>query len=132
MATAKTSRIKDPAVNIESAIMAIREVLMEYFKGTSVLTVTTGGPYLDPIGYDDRGFQYERHERERKHVCMLMLGKVPLLRVEKCQDAVTFNSHLLQRSPQLRAVQKGVEKFLKTYLVGVEIKYNEGGVYATG
>jgi hypothetical protein len=118
-------------IAIESTIMAIREVLMEYFKGTCVQRMTDSQVFLAvPSTYAE--YQYQRIELQNKQPRNLMLSGFSLLEVSKLPDTVTLNVKVFDRSPQLREVYAGVKEFLDKYLVGVEVVFNERGViYAT-
>lgn len=123
MATAVSSIDED--VNL--TVMALREKLMEYFKGGCVESVV----YCDKIAvlnlenYQPRGdYQYQRRALIAKKPRLVMLSKVPLFSMAKVPDTVTFHEQVLNRSVELQQVYAGLGEFMQKYLPGVQVKVN--------
>lgn len=119
------------ASDLEATVMALRETLMEYFKGTCVEKMTRNSNVnLYPISERQRGLsRAERWRLSFKRPRILLLADVPLATVGQEPDTITIHTAVMGRSPQLKKVRKELEKFLKTYLPGVEIKEMEGSVF---
>lgn len=114
--------------SILATTMAIREQLMEYFKGTCVERFTDGSNvFLRELGGSSR-YQYQRENTMRTRPCELMLGDLPLLKVQKMPDKVIFYEKILTRSPQLQAVYQELQTFLDKYLGAIEVEKDQRGV----
>lgn len=112
-------------LGIETTTMAIRELLMEYFKGTCVERFTEGTRVEMVSAPGDNRYQYQRVEYQQKRPRLITIGGLPIIRVERAPDAVQFKAKVLKRSPQLRAVYKGIGEFFDNYLSGVKITHDE-------
>lgn len=121
--------LKSVDIGLESTIMAIREELMNYFKGSCVERFTTNrNVKLNGLSNYVR-FDYQRRECDRmQQVKILSVGSLPLMRVSKSPFKVTFHTAVLNRSPQLRAVRQGVEDFLDEFLPSVEKEEHDAHV----
>lgn len=109
---------------VDIAIMAVREELMEYFKGDCVERFTERGAvrirgkqYYDPI----RAYWYERRERELASAGTLEINGTKIAEVSKEPAQLLFVTQTMKRSPQLRSLRKNIEKFMRDYLPVVEI-----------
>lgn len=111
--------------------IAIREVLMEYFKETCIQRMTKGGNVnLHELSTNRRGLnREERWRMSFKRPCLLLLDEVPLATLGKDPDTLIIHSDVMNRSPQLKKVQTGMEKFMKTFLSEVKLRYRKGGVF---
>ncbi len=110
---------------IEATIMVIREELMSYFKGTCIDRIPVGTAVtVRELGESEGGYFFERRERDLAQARVIGIGYSPILKVRHNPEQVEFITPVLKRSPQLKLVQKELEKFLKTYLSGIERKYN--------
>lgn len=107
----------------ELAIMAIREELMEYFKGDCVERfVERGVVRIRPKNYMDetRPYWYVRREREVASEGFLELNGVRLAELSKSPLQLLFVAETMNRSQELRRLRKEIEKFLYNYLPAVE------------
>ena len=120
--------MKDKNLLIETTIMAIRERLMEYYKGTCVERFTEDSNiYINELPY--RGnHNYQRDEFMRTMPSELFIGNLPILAIKKNPDEITFYDNILGRSPQLRQVKQELERFVEKYLGAIETKHDERGV----
>lgn len=117
-------------ISIEVTTMAIRETLMEYFKGTCVERLTENSSVrLRNIPASERQYQYQRREYENKKPMTVMLGGLPIATVQKAPEQIKFHDKVLTRSPQLREVYRRLQHFMDKYLQGVEVKHNRKGVF---
>lgn len=115
---------------VETTIMAIREQLMEYFKGTCIERFTTESNItLRGSNYIGR-HNYEREDYERRRPCEVLIADVPIMTLKKSADEIVFYDKILGRSPQFRKVKKELELFLKRYLQAIEVKHEEGEINA--
>lgn len=117
----------------ELAIMAIREELMEYFKGDCVERFVEPGivrirakNYMD----ETRPYWYVRREREVACVGFLELNGVVLAELSKSPPQLLFVAKTMSRSPELRRLRKEIEKFLYNYLPAVEKGEKNGYLHA--
>lgn len=109
---------------IESTIMAIRENLMDYFKGTCVNYVThSSNVYMSGERTRAR-HNYERELYQQQSPCVLYIHDTPILSVRKTPDTLILHEVVLGRSKQLQAVREAVEAFMAKYLQGVRIDVN--------
>jgi hypothetical protein len=120
----------DKELAIQTTTMAIRETLMEYFKGGCVERVTINSKVkLNAIRANDIRFRYQRREYENQQPKQLFLNATPLAVVQKAPDQIEFNRRVFDRSPELRAVHKELLRFTKQYLPMVEVKHNHEEVF---
>ena len=115
-------------INIQTTVMAIREELMNYFKGGCVQTMVQNSPVQFSRIEGRTRYQYEREEIRNKQPRIVNLGNAPIMTVQKSPDKVTLHAAVLNRSPQFRAIREGLEEFLDRYLIGVTVEINEKGV----
>lgn len=117
-------------VEIQATVMAIRETLMEYYKGTCVerLTVNSTVGLAFMSNGNRRDFQYLRRQAENQKLAVVTLGGLPIMTVQRFPDRAVFNEKILTRSPQLTDVYDGVRGFMEKYLRGVEVDHNKKGV----
>lgn len=109
---------------IEATVMNIREALMGYYKGTCVDTLTTSGNIRLVKDYRISGRQhlYERRELELADKNILLIGDLKIFTLTHNPNKLVFYS-VLDRSPQLLEVKKGIEAFVDEFLMGVEKVY---------
>lgn len=121
----------DVDLGIQTTVMAIRERLMEYFKGTCVERFTSdSNVQLVNANRGQRAeFQYLRQEVDKQRPTIVTLGGLPIMTVQLYPERVVFHDKLLDRSPELKKVRGGVEDFLKKYLNGVEVSHSKKGVF---
>ncbi len=123
-----TSNIQtDPVeVGIQTTVMAIREELMKYFKGTCIERFTADrNVSIQHIEVGHMNYQYERRQFENEYACMIWVGSVPILTVKHATDRIIFHTVVLDRSPQLRRMREGVEQFMEKFLMGVDKEYSD-------
>lgn len=116
---------------LEPTIMAVREVLMDYFKGTCIRRMTTSSNVrLRRLGFSVRGvYRNERVDMELDNICVLYVGHVPIAKLGKNPARLVFLSTATKRSPQLRSLEYYVRKFAKEYLPGIEIQQSKEALY---
>lgn len=123
-----TTDVKQPSEDeirhgIEATVMAFREHIMQYYKGTCIERVTNSHNIgLIPMQSRSGRYQYQRVANSVRDKHVLALGNTHIGYVEKLPDAITFDLEKLSRSPQLRAVHKGLEKFMGRYLPSIQVK----------
>jgi hypothetical protein len=109
--------------SVEPTIMAVREELMAYFTGgcvdvvtknSGVRRVTTPQPRL-PHGY-------QRDEQALHNRQTILLNSVGIAVVEYKPDTIFLLEHTLHRSPQMRQLRSGIERFIQRYLPDVCVK----------
>lgn len=109
--------------SIDSTVMAIREHLMDYFKGTHVESVTESNIRLAPKTIRTRR-HYEIRNAQLKNTQYLSMAGLILLEVEKNPQKITFNGRTLKRSKAMEALAKEIEAFIGKYLRGVEVVWD--------
>lgn len=104
--TLSNSLANEQELAIQTQVMAIREQLMEYFKGTCVQRLADGAKIEIATVYPAHTrFTYERRELENRQPARVYLDQVPILGLIKAPDSVTFYEGTLGRSPQLREIK---------------------------
>lgn len=120
---------KIDGIEVQTTVMAIREELMNYFKGTCVERVTTDRN-IRTVGLGaTRGYYYLRRQTENESPRLLLIGDVPIATLRLSPDRVTFHRGSLSRSKQLREVYALLEEFMHDYLAGVGKEYNDANVF---
>lgn len=129
MGTTKSGSVGSLDVGIQTTVMAIREELMDYFKGTCIQRVTeNSGVRLSRVE-EHLTYTYLRRDAENTRTARIYLKDVPILTVKSSPDKVIFHNFLLHRSPQLRKVKGGIEEFMNKFLMGVEKEYQDNADY---
>lgn len=118
-------------LGIQTTVMAIRERLMEYFKGTCVERFTEDANIrlVEANGGQRAEFQYLREREANQRPTIILLSNVPIITVQRYPERVVFNTKILNRSPQFKSVHAGVEDFMQKYLSGVEVGIDEREVF---
>lgn len=114
-------------MDIEGTAMAIREIVMEYFKGDCIQKLVDN-PYLEvkTVNPPQRGtYYFERRQRENEQSKMVLLAGSPLFTMKKLPDKVTFHEVVMMRSPQMRELSRLLVDFLDEYLPAVERSYHD-------
>ncbi len=125
MATTKL----DIDIGIEVTVVALREKIMGYFKGTCVESfVDSSYITMFDTSQATRGYYADRREALNQRKTIVLLSGVPLFTLQHYPEKVTFHTLVLRRSPELSQVEKELKKFFKEYLAGVEIEDNKRGV----
>lgn len=118
---------------IESTAMAIRENLMDYFKGTCVQRFTTCNVELVGVGlhidHEGRAFNYEREQHSLRRPMHVLIGGEPVMQVSLYPSKVTFYTARTKPSSQLSKVVEKVSQFLDDYLPTVEKGEQDGPIY---
>ena len=111
----------------ELAVMKIRELLMEYFKGTCVESFVNA-PNISLAGITrPRGaYQYQRVQQQNERLSAIYFGGSQFMVLQHYPDKVTFNELITNRSPEFEKVYKEVDKFLGDYLPAVKVEVNDG------
>lgn len=107
---------------ITPTVIAIREQLMEYFKGTCIERFTTNGSVRLRGDGSPQRYAYQRREFELALPSILWISDVPILSLNRNPESILFHS-TLDRSPQFRAIKGEVNKFMHNYLAGVQVSY---------
>ena len=114
---------------IDATVMLIRELLMEYFKGTCIERMTTvNNVYVESVRQGGQ-YNYQRREARNRDVRQLYISGIPILEMQHNDDTITLFTKVLRRSPEFKAVEQGILKFLNTYLLGVKVKNSRKGVF---
>ncbi len=114
----------------ELAVMKIREILMEYFKGTCVESFVNAPTIaFIEIGRPRGTYQYQRIAQQNEQFSGIYISGSQFLTVQHYPDKVTFNELVCSRSPEFKKIYKEVDKFLGDYLPAVKVEVNNGNVY---
>jgi hypothetical protein len=107
--------------DVNTTVMALREALMDYFKGDTIRDLHINKRRLH---WTSRGVNVnrtaDRLENEIHNPRSLQLSGLEIFRVYKEPDELLILSSL-DRSPELKAVAKGVKEFMSKYLTGVKV-----------
>lgn len=118
------ARKPENGVDLDASVMAIRELLMEYYKGACIQRLMENNNiHLRNVSFQAR-FNYERREHRNKKPQQIVIGNVPIAQLEHEPDSIVFYSKVLNRSPQMRYVYKELKKFMSTYLPAVKTSYS--------
>jgi hypothetical protein len=122
--------VETKELGLKATTMAIREVLMEYFKGTCIERLTDNHSVRLINGISSRGeYQYIRREQENQRPMIVMLNNIPIATVQHAPEKIIFHQRVLTRSPEFREIYKELKLFMDKYLVGVEAKHSRKGVF---
>lgn len=130
MATTRNSSVENNSVeeDIQSTIMAIREVLMTYYKGSCVENLVNSHNVSLHSVADSGGYYYQRLDRDIKQPSVLVLADVTIARLGKSPDKIILYSSVLKRSKEFRMIQENMITFLQRFLKNVEIERKEGAI----
>lgn len=114
-------------LGVMTHVMAVRECLMQYFKGTTVASLTDNvNVWWDSIGYDDEeNHNYRRREHEMHSPMRLLMDGHPLLEVQHHPNIATLYPRILGRSDEYSQMGEHITKFFNRYLGSVELKENK-------
>lgn len=129
-----TDRLSDEQIALEATVMALREEIMSFFKGSCITRVaqTEAIRTVELSEYQSRPrYAYQRQRLATQKPTMLFLGDAPILTVSKQPDTIVFHTTVLGRSPQFRAVHAELEEFVERYLRGIKKEVNSGPVFYT-
>lgn len=110
--------------DITTVVMNIRELLMNYYKGSCVNSITSSGNIriVKDFNINRQQHLYERRELELVNKSILLIGDLRIFTLTHNPNKIVFYS-TLERSPQLLGVRKGIETFMNEFLMGVEKVY---------
>lgn len=111
---------------IEATIMAIRETLMDYFKGGCVESMASARITLDHIS-SRTNYRYERQRSNMENGMVLSIGPYMAFTLSQSPDVLTIHMGTMDRGKIMRSVRQGVEEFMGKYLRGVTIKQSDYG-----
>jgi hypothetical protein len=115
-------------LEIETTVMAIREVLMTYFKGSCVEFVTNSGDIYLSEKVMPRNYNYQRDIARLLDCRRLYIKGLPIMEVHKNENTVIYYDSILKRSPELRRIRKLLTKFIRAYLVSVKLEVKYGTI----
>lgn len=112
---------------VEAIVMNLREILMEYFKGSCVdKLISTSIIKRVAVNPSNSGqYQYQREQARRAQEQRVYIRDVPIMNIQHSPDRVTFYTEILSRSKELRDIHRDVDKFLQEYLPAVEREENK-------
>jgi hypothetical protein len=115
-------------VRLEATVMAVREQLMKYYKGTCVESVTRNnnvgmGSVVDYMSNRGRHL-YEREALQHRNPKFIRIGSYPILSVEHIPDSLTYHLRVLEMSEGLKTVHSEVQDFMRKYLPSVRTSVN--------
>lgn len=111
-------------------VMAMREHIMEYFKGTCGQSVVCNSNIKRrsiEISYQGM-FRYERTHHERNKATLLFIGDTPFAILGLDPKTMTILTVAANRSPQLRYIKRQLKRFAEEFLPGIEVKESTKGV----
>lgn len=113
--------------------MALREGLMEYYKGTCIDNLNKyyrhgiefrGQPIEFDRSVQHRAYNWQRDEHNQINPMTVMFYDSPLMLLRHQPDTATFIMPTLTRSEELKAVYGKVRSFFEMYLSGVKLEEN--------
>lgn len=122
----KTASVKKPTTNdaVQATVMAIRERLMGYYKGTERLL--PGDIVSLHTVRQQYSYHFERDHAQLADERLLLIDGLPLMNLTREPQVATFYA-TFDRSRSFRAVREGVERFMQKFLPGVEIAQSSEG-----
>lgn len=126
---AQRSKQPESDVKLETTVMALRETLMQYFKGSCVARLTDGAGIECRTVYQPRmKYQYQRLQAEAERAKVIYLGGVSLMTVRLAPDRLVYHTITMGRSPQLKQIHKMIDKFLDHYLPNVQRSTSDANI----
>lgn len=108
---------------VDVTVMAIREQLMLYFKGTCINRFSEIAVSVErDMSDEERQYQYQRRQNNLVAKSGLYFYGSMIMRLERHPNRVTFYTNVFTRSICMVEVQERVKQFLETYLGSVELK----------
>lgn len=108
--------------------MAIREAVMEYYKGTCIqgfnrLSNYNVGTSRIPLENDGtrRNFNYEREDHQRRNPIAYYLDNAKMFELWRDGHEVIFQPSVMRRSPEMSAAYDQIRAFFDKYLASVTI-----------
>lgn len=125
MGTTKTDNGLSAAdtIGIETTMMAIREYVMGYYKGTCIEKVTGDNniSLRSPYMLEREPHAYQRQITKQKDIQYLQIADVLIATLQRMPLILTLHNTALHRSPELREIRLATLKFMHRYLRGVRI-----------
>lgn len=114
-------------MEIAKTVMAIRERVVEYYKGSCVDRLTDRridlvGESRGTLGINPR--QFERLLWQQEDSKLLLLDSVNLLTLRRQPDTLILGLNL-ERSKEMRGVKVGIKNFMGKYLPNVKVHDEE-------
>lgn len=106
---------------IKATVMALREHLMMYYKGTCIDRFVGNTNVIMRSESQRAPYQYMREINRGRDMHHLDIGVYRLLTLEKQPDTLTLHNTQLHNSPQFRAVREGILDFMGRYLRGIAL-----------
>lgn len=109
--------------NVDMTVMAIRERMMQYFKGDTVHI----GFDLEHFEYvrpeTNSRYQYERRENELADTRIYTLNGVPIVTVSKHPNyTATLHMGAMSKFKQTERIAEELKRFFHDYLGSVDVK----------
>lgn len=109
-------------IAIERTVLALREILMYYFKDTAVDTVAQDtNVHIEEVPMLSMSHTYERRTHRMKRKCNVRIKSTTIITVERNPNVLIFKT-VLNRSPEFRAIKEQLTPFLERYLPAVEVR----------
>ena len=90
MGKLKIPKINTEELEIQTTVMAIREELMSFFKGTCVERVVEGSGVVSQPDLQGYQYLYERRQQQYQQPGVIYVHDVPVLKVKQYPDMLTF------------------------------------------
>lgn len=119
------------SLDTDETIMAIREELMEYYKGSCVSQLASHeGISITPVRERSGGDHYYlRREEENRDPQVLYWRDTPLFTMERQPAQLTLHTRYITKSDALRTIRAGVEDFMGKYLMGIPVATSNDEVH---
>lgn len=116
---------QDVEQDIMLVTLAIREILMGYFKGFAGSDIA--GHSAVTFHHSDRGrgqHQYERELAQLRNQALIFIGDAMVMDIGKGPNTAVINP-VMGRSPEFRAIKVNIIKFFQDYLPNVSFHVTE-------
>ena len=109
-------------LDIQTTVMAVRECLMSYFKGTCIQELVEGhNVEIRSVSNPRQQYQYQRMRLEAEYPCTIYADTVAILDVNHLPDGIVFRKRGLAKSEKLTEVGEEIRRFVNKYLPAVEV-----------
>jgi hypothetical protein len=110
------------AEGIEIATMGVREVMMEYFKGScyAKFAADKAQIYFNNMSTLSN-FYYQRREETIAQRKKLFMGDYRIAFVSHEPEVATFSKDVFEMNDEMKKMYQGIEKFFADYLPGVQL-----------
>lgn len=118
----------DLNIGVEMVVIAIREQLMLFFKGSCVEQLAAvDNLYISNVTNNpDSNLYYQRREIENRRERTIRLGNIHILTMHHNPDTIIFNATTMKRSAEFILLYQQLDKFLAEFLGGVTRKVKNG------